>query len=306
MKICNFLRKCGFIVIGLIIFAHAALAETGKHAAADTSSMVKHSFTLWQLPAQTAGQMNSYVLRTANNRIIVIDGGYAEDAGYLKGFLAAIGNHVDMWFVSHQHPDHIDALTAMLEKPADLKIEAIYGSLLEEQWIQNGEPSYLKTAVAFNEALKKAQRQVTELELGQVLKIDGITIEILGIKNPELAGINNSSIVMKVWDSKKSILFTNDLGVEGGNKILAGPYKDRLKSDYVQMAHHGQKGVSEIFYRTVNPTYCIWPTPLWLWDNDNGGGKGSGPWKTLEVRAWMDKLSVQQHYCLFEGLIMIQ
>ena len=72
------------------------------------------------------------------------------------------------------------------------------------------------------------------------------------------------------------------------------------------MAHHGQKGVSELFYRTVNPTYCIWPTPLWLWDNNNGGGKGSGPWKTLEVRAWMDKLNVQQHYCLFDGLIMIQ
>ena len=152
--------------------------------------------------------MNSYVLRTVHNRIIVIDGGYAEDAGYLKGFLAALGNHVDMWFVSHQHLDHINALTAILENPADLKIDAIYGSLLEEQWIQNCEPSAVKPAIAFNEAVKKAQKQVTELELGQVLTIDGVTIEILGIKNPELVGsINNSSIVMKVRDIKKSILF---------------------------------------------------------------------------------------------------
>jgi beta-lactamase superfamily II metal-dependent hydrolase len=266
------------------------------------------TFILWQLPSQTGGQMNSYVIQTVRGKVIVIDGGFAEDASYLKGFLGALGNKVDMWFISHQHGDHINAVTSILNNSGDLKINKIYGSMLDEHWIKDNEHGSLKTITDFNEALQEAQKQVTELTLGQIIEIDGMTFEILGVKNPEITcnGINNSSIVMRVCDAQKSVLFTGDLGVEGGQKLMNGTYRSRLKSDYVQMAHHGQSGVDEDFYKTVSPKYCIWPTPLWLWDNNNGGGKDSGPWKTLEVYNWMDKLNVQKHYRLFDGLITIR
>jgi hypothetical protein len=106
-------------------------------------------------------------------------------------------------------------------------------------------------------------------------------------------------------DDVKSVLFTGDLGAEGGEKLLKSKYADALPSDYVQMAHHGQAGVTEAFYRKVNPSYCLWPTPQWLWDNDKGQGKGSGHWKTLAVRAWMDKLNIKRHYVMFQGLQQI-
>ena len=123
-------------------------------------------------------------------------------------------------------------------------------------------------------------------------------------ENPEITAnpINNSSIAFRLWDATKSVLFTGDLGPEGGEKLLNSDQARHLPADYVQMAHHGQKGVSEAFYAAVNPSFCLWPTPKWLWDNDNGGGPGSGPWKTLEVRAWMDKLAIKRHYCMHEGL----
>ena len=107
---------------------------------------------------------------------------------------------------------------------------------------------------------------------------------------------------MRVSDAAKSVLFLADLGVEGGEQLLHGPLAKRLPSDYVQMAHHGQTGVNEAFYQHVNPSYCLWPTPKWLWDNDNGGGKNSGHWRTLEVRAWMDKLPIKAHYPMYEGV----
>ena len=262
------------------------------------------TFVLWQLPSQTGNQMNSYVMQTVNGRVMVIDGGYAGDADYLKGFLAALGNQIDIWFVSHLHHDHIEALMTILKNPGDLKINKIYGSMLDEQWINVHARDYFPLAIDFKGTLQKAQKEVIELTLGQIIKIDGITIEIFGIKNPEITNrsINNSSVVMRVWDSKKSILFTGDLGLEGGNKLLNSKYKDRLKSDYVQMSHHGTDGVSEDFYKTVSPKYCIWPTPLWLWDNNDGSGKGKGPWETKEVRGWIDKLNIQKHYMLFDGL----
>ena len=266
------------------------------------------TFTLWQLPSQSGGQMNSYVMQTVNGKLIVIDGGFEEDASYLKGFLAALGNNVDMWFVSHQHMDHISALIVILKNPGDLKINKIYGSL-GPHWVEVHDGNEcLKTTVDLNKALNIAQKQIAELTLGQIMKIDGITIKVIGVKNPEIIenGANNSSVVIRLWDSKKSVLFTGDLGPEGGQKILHGPYRNELDCDYVQMAHHGQGGVDEEFYKAVNPEYCIWPTPKWLWDNDDGRGMGSGPWKTQEVRSWMDKLNIRKHYCLFDGLSRIQ
>lgn len=262
------------------------------------------TFTLWQLPSQTPKQMNSYVLRTVHGDVIAIDGGYTEDAGYLKGFLAALGNRVTAWFITHQHLDHVDALTEILRMPGDLQIDRIYGSLNTTAWVEAHEKDGVETTVQLKEALAAAGRGVTELELGQELAFGGVHFGVLGIKNPEITvnAINNSSVVMRVRDETRSVLFPADLGAEAGRKLLAGPYGNRLESDYVQMAHHGQNGVERAFYEAVAARRCIWPTPLWLWDNNSGKGKGSGTWQTLEVRAWMEAMGVEQHYCLFNGL----
>ena len=262
------------------------------------------TLTLWQLPSQTRSQMNSYVIRTVHGDVIAIDGGNTEDAGYLRGFLGALGNRVAAWFITHQHSDHVDALTEILKTPGDLQIDQFYGSLNTATWAEDHEKEEAETTVQLNAALAAAGRGVTELELGQELVFDGVHFEVLGIKNPEITvnAINNSSVVMRVRDETRSILFPADLGVEAGRKLLAGPYANRLESGYVQMAHHGQNGVERPFYEAVAARRCIWPTPLWLWDNDSGKGKGSGKWQTLEVRAWMEAMGVEQHYCLFNGL----
>ena len=266
-----------------------------------------NSFILWQLPPQTSTQMNSYVLKTYGNTVIVIDGGTTGDAAYLKGFLAALGNHVHHWFISHPHSDHLDALTAILRDPGNLKIDTIHGSLPAREWIASHEPDAEKTLVSFQNALHEYGLEVQEHTLGQKLTIDGIVFEILGIKNPEITQnpINNSSVVMRVSGSRKTILFTGDLGVEGGVKVLNSGIGEKLRADYVQMAHHGQRGVNEEFYKAVQPSFCLWPTPDWLWDNNDGGGINSGPWETLTVRGWMEKLLIKEHYVSKDGLYRI-
>jgi len=248
--------------------------------------------------------MMSYALMTSNGKVIVVDGGNRGDAPYLKGFLAALGNQVHSWFISHPHLDHFDALTAILEAPDDLRIHAIYSSLPEEGWVAKHEPTHLESLQAFRQALQKSERRVIELAVGQELEIDGVRVEILGTKNPEITAnaLNNSSVVMRVSDTAKSVLFTADLGVEGGSKLLKIFNRTRLRADYVQMAHHGQNGVDLNFYRAVSPSACLWPTPLWLWENDSGDGKGSGPWQTLTVRDWMQELNVRTNYVSAFGL----
>lgn len=291
----------------LSIFGVFCSAETANSSAQEPETEKQKTFTLWQLPSRTGSQNMSYVMQTVNGKIIVVDGGYTGDAEYLSGFLAPLGNQVHAWFISHPHLDHVDALTEILDKHKTLQIDEIYGSLPEESWIEQHEPQHLKTIQQLNAVLSKHNRTVTELELGQHLEIDGVQIDILGVKNPEITpnAINNSSIVFRLYDETKSILFTGDLGVQAGNKLLKSSYRDQLKSDYVQMAHHGQNGVSEEFYQVVQPKYCLWPTPAWLWNNDSGKGINSGTWQTLIVRDWMDKLNVEKHYLSAEGLLRI-
>lgn len=269
-----------------------------------------NSFVLWQLPNQTHSQIMSYVLRTVGGKVIVLDGGTTGDAAYLKGFLAAVGNDVEAWIITHAHDDHFGALSQLLDQGDAPRIQAIYGSLPTQEWVNahGVGAADTKSYEQFLAALRKANKTILDLALGQEMVIDGVRFEVLGVHNPEITvnAINNSSLVLRVSDPVKSMLFTADLGVEGGRKLLNSPLAARLPSDYLQMAHHGQDGVEEAFYQAVKPTWCLWPTPLWLWDNDSGKGKGSGPWKTLAVRAWMEKMNIREHYVMARGLFRIE
>ena len=298
-----------FVAMLLAVIAVSFVPMAADGAQEAPAAAPRESFVLWQLPGQTITQMMSYVIQTTHGKIIVIDGGTAGDAPYLAGFLEPLGNVVDAWFVSHPHSDHVDALREILLKPGELKIHAIYGSLPDSLWVSQYETELAtNTFRLFEAALAHAGLAVTEFTLGLTLEIDGVRIEVLSIKNPEITqnALNNSSVVLRVSDQVKSVLFLGDLGVEGGEKLLKSCRADRLRADYVQMAHHGQNGVSQAFYERVAPTYCLWPTPKWLWDNDKGQGKGSGSWRTLEVRAWMQKLPPEAHYVMWEGLHRIE
>lgn len=261
--------------------------------------------TLWQLPNQTRTQMMSYVIRSTGGKVVVVDGGMPGDASYLRDFIAQMGNRVDAWFVTHPHIDHYGALGEILKDEGAMRIETIHASSPTDEWMKahGSDDEYTKYA-AFNEALASAKRTMADVELGTAMDFDEIHIEVLAVHNPELtaSAMNNSSVVLRVSDERKSILLTADLGEDAGEKLVAGEYADWLHVDYVQMAHHGQNGANEAFYQHVNAANCLWPTPKWLWDNDNGGGPGSGPWRTLEVRGWMEKLPIERHSCLFEGL----
>lgn len=288
---------------------HPCIRAYEHNAAKNESPKEAPSFTLWQLPNGNVPQMMSYVMETKQGNLIVIDGGYHENAAYLRAFLKERGGHVAAWFVTHPHSDHCEAPGDILKAPEDLKIDAIYASLPEANWFatvcSKDEQATYKALMA---AFKESGRTYTEPKAGDLLNFDGITVRALGVCNPEIVvnPINNSSMVLRFDDGSRSVLFLGDLGVEGGQKLLNSPQADFLPSDYVQMAHHGQNGVGEAVYQKINPQYCLWPTPKWLWDNNSGTGEDSGPWRTKEVRGWMDKLPIKKHYLLFEGLQTIE
>ena len=104
----------------------------------------------------------------------------------------------------------------------------------------------------------------------------------------------------------KSILFLGDLAVKGGEQLLAKAAPEYIKADYVQMAHHGQGGVDKACYEAIRPTYCLWPTPSWLWDNLGSGGYDTGIFNTVVTRGWISALKcVKRHYLMIHGTQVI-
>lgn len=292
----DFLRQSALMAGGL------ALASTPAKAARDITkdwnSRKKSGFTLWQLPSHTNDIGNSYVFRTTKGKVIVMDGGRPVEANTLRGFIGALGNEVEAWFISHPHDDHMGALDSLLKNPQDLRIKHIYHSRMSEAFIRS-EPTCEARCRDFYHTLDHTSVPVTDIqEPGQVFDFDDMHIKILSVASAvtEHLCYNNASMIMRVWDKKKTMVFLADAHVDCGNKALEGPYADDLNCEYLQMAHHGQQGCTKEFYNSIRFRACLWPTPLWVWNNDTGKGYNTGPLQTIQTREWMKEKGITEHH----------
>ena len=268
----------------------------------------EHTIELTQLSDHSTRQMMGYILKTKNNKVIVIDGGTIDDTENLVEQINKHGGKVDAWFLTHLHDDHLGAFSN-IANDEQIQIEKIYCSFNDYSWYEENEPARAEFSKQILEILKQdnIKDKVEEVSLNQDINIDDIKIEILGIKNPEItenAG-NEQSMVVKFDTGRTTFLVLGDTGIKSSEKLLK-TQKEKLKTDIVQMAHHGQNGATKELYEQINPTICMWPTPEWLWNNDSGEGKGSGPWKTLETRQLMEELKVKKNYVEKDGDITIK
>lgn len=268
----------------------------------------KSGFTMWQLPMENPNFGNSFVFLTDKGKVIVFDGGPYQENRYLRGFLAALGNEVEAWFISHPHDDHMGALTRILQDPQGIKIKKIYHSRFSPELLSLEQP-YGQYAQEFYDLLDNCDAEVIDLrEPGLTDHIDGFNFKILGVTNEEFHEnpFNNSSTIIRVWDDNKSIVFLGDAGEECGDKVFNGPYRDDLDCDYLQLAHHGQHGCTEEFYKAVKFGSAIWCTALWIYNNDQGGGYNTGTLGSFDTRRWMDEIGIKEHHnnCL-DGLFRL-
>ena len=251
--------------------------------------------------------MMGYAIKTLNGKIVVIDGGLQEDAKQLEKYITDNGGEVDTWFITHPHIDHAGAFE-IISQNTSIKINKIYMSIEDKDWYLTNEPSRTIDIEEFFKVInqEKIAEKIIEPQVNDIIKIDNITAKILGTKNPEITtnAINNSSMVIQIQVNQKKILFLGDTGEESSDKLVK-EYGEKLKSDIVQVAHHGQQGATEELYKLVDPEICLWPTEEWLWNNDYGQGLNTGPFKTFETREWMEKLNVKKNYVAKDGDVTI-
>ncbi len=271
--------------------------------------------TICQLKNSSHIQMMGYVIKTADERIIVVDGGTKFDTEHLIEVLKKMSGkekpRVDAWLLTHAHDDHIIPFCDIVENHADeVEIDKVYFNFPSVKFVEaleNGQKYVIERFYSLLDRFAAGAVIVTE---GDEYLLGETKMEILYTHDPSIRAnpLNNTSTVFRLTLGEKTAIFLGDLGVESGNKMLSR-LGCELESDLCQMAHHGQAGCSREVYEAIKPSVCLWCAPDWLYENDIGkldksktGGYGSGPWHTLNVRAWMSEISPDAtHYVEMDG-----
>lgn len=262
--------------------------------------------SLTMLASQTEGQNMSFLLQTNHGEVIVIDGGLEQDTDHLVETIQSMGGRVSAWLITHPHNDHVGALTNLLNRDLiPVEIDAIYYSFLtREQYEKGASMGRMSDYDNLMSALSKvpAEKLHTPLSKGQKIQVDNAVITVMN--QPFYTNyntFNNGSVVYRIDINGKRLMFLGDLGWEPGTKLLRMWNYEELKSDVVQMAHHGQDGVDENLYQVLHPEICFWPTPGWLWDNMKNGVVNAGSYKTMKTRAWMERMGTTKHFVAKDG-----
>ena len=268
--------------------------------------MQRTGIELTQLAPTTASQSMGYVIKNCKGKVIVIDGGVEGDSANLLRYINEYGGKVDAWYITHPHIDHMGAFCDIISNNIEFPVSKIYVALNDEEWYEKyTDDGTINEVKKFFDVIdnEKIKSKVEQVYIGQTMDFENLHIEVLSGRNEEITSnsVNNTSMILKMTINDKSLLFLGDAGIEEGQKVISNLSTGKIKSTYVQMAHHGQSGVSLDFYEKVNPEYCLWPTPLWLWNNDSGSGENSGNWKTKETISYIENLNVKKNFVAKDG-----
>ena len=266
---------------------------------------------LYFLGNSTNSQMFGCVIQTTK-KTFVIDGGTSGDYLQLLKILKENSNsHVDAWFFTHPHHDHIGAFLQICKNNPDIMVDRVlcnfpdidmlkkYGTRSENEIVMWKEFEELMCS-RFRDGFHRIKR-------GEVFEFDEIKVNVLRVFNEKIVSnfVNNSSAVYRIDSPDTRVLILGDLGVDGGEDVMKSCSAKTLYANYTQLSHHGQDGVNEEFYKYIRPQISLWAAPEWLWNNDNGGGFDSGPWTTVQTRKWMQKLGVTEHIIEKDGTTTI-
>ena len=234
----------------------------------------------------------SYIITLEDGRYIIIDGGYNKNKGtndhkiiynYLKDNNKRKDGKIVIaaWIFTHDHSDHHGVFTPFCQDYSS-KVELQYyiqnfgdKSNYKQQpsgWLNDGIPN---TLIA--EYFKDAKKIVPHT--GQKITFCNTTFEIISTQESHVPNkiewVNDASIILRMNSNGVKTLFLADAEAQT-TKLLLNMYGSTLKSDIMQIAHHGYSGGSTALYQNVDPSWTLWPTNQTCFEErTTGGGIGN-------------------------------
>ncbi len=213
----------------------------------------------------------SYVFQLADGSFFVIDGGYYSDGeriyNYMKSKVPEGEIVIAAWLLSHNHADHCRAFLTFARTYNDVRIECVIKNMpASATYLESKTWEDLNTHKVAD-ALPDCK--VVKAHTGMKFYLRNAEIEILctidSILPEPIPIFNDTSLVFTVTIEGERMLFTADMGDDVA-KFMIPMYGDYLKSDFVQLAHHGMKNGHGRnmpnmigFYAKVRPDIILWP-----------------------------------------------
>ena len=206
----------------------------------------------------------SCVLQLADGSFIIVDGGYENCAeplhNYLKEKSPTENITVAAWILTHADTDHCRAFVRYMKSyAADTTVEVLISSFLTTS---NRNEVDVFTAASENGV------DMVKAHTGYKLYARNSVVEFLyTIDNllPGDIGANASSLCFAIETEGERILITGDI-TEGVTTVMNPMYGDYLKSDILQLSHHGLRNGTgrkmdntREFYSLVRPEVIFWP-----------------------------------------------
>lgn len=219
-----------------------------------------------------------YVVQLADGSFIVYDGAYSDQA---RKFVKTMEDMlpegeiplIRAWVLTHSHNDHWPTFNRVADRMASkVKVEyVIFAPIDPEIAVSENGDTYFNTDI--HEDIAKLGATAVYAHTGMEFAFCNLKMEVLlasdDIYKDNISHgawfFNNSSLVTRLYGESYSFFALGDIGLVGSDWML-GVYGDYLKSDMVQIAHHGVEDVSLAFYETVKASILWYPCNQSLYD----------------------------------------
>lgn len=198
----------------------------------------------------------------------------------LQGLVGLKGSGITIaaWMMSHSHWDHMECFKQLCKQySASIKLEAAYANFASTYEIYNSyNPGDTVTSLMTALSQTSGNGKYIKIHTGQTFWVRNAEIEVLYThedKFPEaIHYFNDTSTVYRihyhVTDGHGNLndgengavtgVWLGDLWKEG-SALVSAMYGTYLKSDMVQVAHHGYNGCLQQIYSEIRPALVWWP-----------------------------------------------
>lgn len=199
----------------------------------------------WLFVACSVGQGDALVVGAGAGVAMVVDTGPEPTA--VDGCLRRLGvRSVPLLVLTHLHADHVDGMEGALNGRSVAEIDV--------------GPSR-EPAAGWREVQASGRRHgvpVRTVSVGERRDFDGLTVEVLAPDHPfhgTRSDPNNSSVVLRVAVSGRTLLLTGDVEVEAQDALLRK--ESLLRADVLKVPHHGSAYQSPAFLRAVHASVGV-------------------------------------------------
>ena len=213
----------------------------------------------------------SYIIRLEDGSFVIYDGGYENDADRLFSYLKHHTPYengrivVSAWIFTHSHKDHYSCFKKFSETYCEfvgVKNFVLNTPPMDETVIIPERHDTFLSDEFPNLAKKYHNANIIRAHTGYKLKLFGAEIEVLqtfeDILPRKMEWLNEGSLVTRMNIAGQTIMFPADCEFSGCSALEK--YQDYLKSDFMQIIHHGYSGGTVQLMDYIDPKYVMWPT----------------------------------------------